>query len=143
VEIRAGGGARHTFAAEQLAVDDDADTPVVEVIELRDVHQVGVEGVFEWWGSLVEKRMNYKLVVDALVPLWHNDLAPGDDRSLIELTNFSLLGTLTVRVVDWASLDYELGVVREPQLIDAWQVRNNLVLTFGISAGNIEPEAEE
>jgi hypothetical protein len=143
VEVRAGGGARHSFAEEQLALNDDADTPAVEVQELSDVHQVGVEGVFELWGALVDKKLSYKLAAEVLVPLWHNELPPGDDRSLLELTNFSLRAALSSRVVDWASVDYELAVDRQPQLLDAWQIRNNLIVTFGITAGNIEEEEEE
>jgi hypothetical protein len=31
---------------------------------------------------------------------------------------------------EWASLDYELKIMRLPQLVDAWQIQNNLLLTF-------------
>ena len=64
-------------------------------------------------------------------------------RSLKPLA--SCLGMLaaTVKLVEWASLDDELSAIREPQLIDAFQVRNNLLLTFGLSAGGPKVEPEE
>jgi hypothetical protein len=138
-ELRIGGGARNIFAVNQLALDDDDATPAVDVVELDDVHQVGIEAVYELFGQLLQKGIQYKLVAEVLIPLWHSDLPPGDDRNALELTNFALKATFSARVVEWASVDYELGVVREPQLLDAWQIRNNLLLTFGIATGNVEP----
>ena len=107
------------------------------------MHQLGVEAAAEIWGTLVEKRLIYKVAADVLVPLAFTELAPGDDRSAADLTNFSLLGALSVKVVSWASLDYELKLLREPQLIDQLQVQNNLVATFGIATGNIKAEDAE
>jgi len=32
--------------------------------------------------------------------------------------------------LSWASLDYSFKAIREPQLLDKWQVQNNLLLSF-------------
>lgn len=141
-EFRVGGGGRNTFAAEQLAIKEDTATPAVDVVELTDVHQLGVEAVAELFGAALSKGLTYKLVAEVLLPLWFTpDLPAGDDRGVIDLINVSIKGTLSVHVVEWASLDYELGIDREPLLLDAWQIRNNLLVTFGIAAGNVEPPA--
>ena len=134
LEARLGAGGRHVLGDGQLAVTDDDTTPFVEVTELADVHQFGAEAVLEVWGQFEEGRLTYKLAAEAMTPFVHNELPPGDDRSSFELTNILLRAMLSAKVVEWASVDYELRVVREPQLLDAWQVQNQLLLTFGMGA---------
>ena len=71
-------------------------------------------------------------------------LAPGEaEDSAFELTNLAFRAALSVQLVDWASLDYELAVIREPQILDVFQVRNNLLLTSGLSTGGPHVEDEE
>lgn len=134
IELRAGAGARQTFAESQLAVSDDDKTPEVEVKELDDIQQIGLEGVLSFWGTVSEKTVTYRVGVEVMVPLAFSDLPPNDTRSSIDLTNVEVGGTLSFKLVEWASLDYELKAIREPQLLDAFQVQNNLLLTMGLSA---------
>ncbi|MEM1031711.1 MAG: DUF3078 domain-containing protein [Myxococcota bacterium] len=146
VEARLGGGARQTIADGQLAIADDDATPELDVQVLSDVLQVGGEAGLEVWGSFDEKRVNYRLSAEAMIPFVNNaeavTLADGtvEDPSAIDLTNVALRAILSVKIVEWASLDYELAAVREPQLVDLWQVRNNLLLSFGLSTGSAPPE---
>jgi len=146
VETRLGGGARQTLAAGQLALDDDPDeTPdAIEVKELGDVFQVGAEAALEVWGQIEESRVSYRASAEAMTPFYNNqDVPAGEEKSAFELTNLAFRAALSVKLVEWASLDYELSAIREPQLLDAFQVRNNLLLTFGLSAGGPEVEPEE
>jgi hypothetical protein len=106
---------------------------------MRDAHQVGAEAAVELWGALSGKRVTYKVAADVLVPFAYTALAPGDERSALDLTNLSLLGSLSFQLVEWASVDYELRVVREPLLVDRLQVQNNLLLSFGF----LHPEPVE
>lgn len=146
IEARLGGGARQTLAAGQLALDDDPDaTPdAVDVKELDDVFQVGAEAALEIWGQIEESRVSYRVSAEAMTPFYNNQAAPPpgeEEKTAFELTNLAFRGALSVKLVEWASLDYELSAIREPQLLDAFQVRNNLLLTFGLSAGG--PTVEE
>ena len=136
VEIRAGLGARETIAESQLAVTDDDATPEIEVTELQNVNQLGVEAVVSVWGALEEKRVNYKLSAEVMVPFAYSALPAGDTRGAIDLTNIELLAQLSFKLVEWASLDYQLKAVREPQLLDELQVQNNLLLTFGLTTSS-------
>jgi hypothetical protein len=144
IELRAGPGARQVLASDQRAVDDDDATPEVEVTELDDVIQVGAEAVLEIWGSMAEKRVSYRVGAEVMTPLAHNSLPAGDDRGAFELTNVELRAELSFKLVDWASIDYQFKALREPQLIDVWQIQNQLLLTFGIVAGTAsdDPPAE-
>lgn len=138
-EFRLGAGARETFAEGQRAVDDDDETAEIEVKELDDVLQFGVEAVAEFWGALYTKRLTYKVGAEAMIPLANNQ-ADDDDRNALDLTNVEFRANLSVKLVEWASLDYQLKALREPQLVEDFQVQNNLLFTFGLATGSKSPE---
>lgn len=131
IEARAGIGARQSFADGQLALADDPATPEVEIQEMRDAHQAGAEAALELRGAISEKRISYKVVADVLIPFVYTALPAGDERDALDLISASLLGNLNFQLVEWASVDYELRLVREPLLVDKLQVQNNLLLSFG------------
>ena len=133
VEIRAGLGAQETLAKEQLLVADNKLTPVIEVKELANVNQIGVEAAADIWGAVSDKRVTYRVEVDMMIPLSHTVLVAGDDRSSLALMNVELGAQLSFKLVEWASIDYQIKAVREPQVLDGFQVRNSLLLTMGLS----------
>ncbi|MCC6522936.1 MAG: DUF3078 domain-containing protein [Polyangiaceae bacterium] len=140
LEIRAALGGRETVAKGQLAVDDDKATDVVEVKELRSSNQLGAEATVQVTGTTAENRLVYKATAEVLVPFVHSELAPDDERNVGQLTSLAFGAALAVKLVDWATLDYEVKAVREPLTLDAWQVQNNLVLTFGLTVPIPKPE---
>lgn len=129
--VRAGLGGRHTFASGVLLIDDNKATPVIELLRLSDVHQLGAEGFAGATGKLQRGKVTYKAGVSVLAPFVNNDKA---NRSIGTLTRVGLEGNLTFNIFDWMSLVYSLSVVRDAQLFPAGneltQVQNNLLLTF-------------
>ena len=105
---------------------------------IRD--RLGLEFVGNAWGTLDrDKRIAYTVGAGVLIPFAHSALPSGDDRNALELTNIELNAGLSVKLVEWASLDYKLTVLRQPQLIDATQVTNNVLLTLGVGLGSKAP----
>ena len=142
LETRVGVGGLQTFAEGQLILKDDAATADrIEVVELRDVLQLGVEGSLEIWGSFSDKKIAYKVGVGALIPAWNNDTPPPGQaqKSAIQLTNLDIGAAISFKVVEWATLDYELKLVRQPQLTDQWQIRNGMMLTLGLGYSRKPP----
>jgi Protein of unknown function (DUF3078) len=135
VEIRAGLGGQETLAAHQLAVVDDKATTEIEVKELTSVNQVGAEAAIDFWGTASDKRVTYRAGIDAMVPLAHTALKAGDTRGAFALMNLEMGAQISFKLVEWASLDYQIKAIREPQVLDAFQVRNSLLLSFGLSYG--------
>lgn len=133
VEIRAGLGAQETIADGQFAVSDNKDTPQIEIKELANVNQLGVQAAADIWGTVSDKRVLYRVGVDVMIPLAYTSLVAGDERSSIDLMNVELGGQLSFKLVEWASIDYQIKAIREPQVLDAFQVRNSLLLTLGLS----------
>ena len=97
------------------------------------MNQLGVETAADVWGTVSDKRVTYRVGVDLMVPFAHTALRPEDQgKSAFDLMNVELGGQLSFKLVEWASLDYQLKAVREPQVLDAFQVRNSLLLTLGL-----------
>jgi hypothetical protein len=130
LEMRLGLGAQEIFAEGALALSDNKDTPQLEVIELDDSFQAGAEFVASFNGSIVGNRVTYAAGVDVLVPFL-NSGGETDDRGPIDLANIDAFARLSFKLVSWASLDYEFRALRQPLLLDEFQIQNNLLLTFG------------
>ncbi|WP_437618222.1 hypothetical protein [Sorangium sp. So ce1151] len=152
VETRLGVGVRETIGANQVVINDNpVRTPaVVEARELSNFNQLGVEGVATVWGGLAQKRVTYRIGVEVMAPLVHSDLTPAELAMLdatrteqpgtADLTNVEIFGKLSFKLVEWASLDYQFRAIRQPQLVDLFQIQNNLLLTFSYVATNEPPE---
>jgi hypothetical protein len=152
--MRAALGAQEVLANDQLAVT--AVTPAaaatklpgpatpngfdfVSVKALSNANQLGPELAMSIWGTFVNKKITYKANADVLIPAAHSALAPGDTRGTFQLTNVQLDAKVSFHIVDWASLDYQLRALRQPQVLESFQVQNTLLLTFGLSYGGKPP----
>lgn len=132
LEVRLGFSAKQTFAANQLALSDDGDTDEIEVKEMETLYQGGPAlGVF-LKGDLLTKTLLYYAQFESMLPAINNK-ADSDDRNAAELTNIAFEAGLSLKVVSWATLSYTFKTIREPQLVDKWQIQNNLLLTFSYS----------
>ena len=152
VELRAGAGAQEVLANGQLALSGSqppmglpgmtatmAPVPIIYLQQLASANQLGAELAASVWGGVLDKRITYKLDLDAMTPFAHTALAPGDTRSAFALTNVQIDAKVIFHIVEWASLDYQLKAIRQPQVLDAFQVQNTLLLTFGLSYGGKPP----
>lgn len=141
-EVRLGAGGMHVFAEGQKAVKDDAATPEKEWIFLSDVHQAGAELGLSAWGELQGKRIVYKAQATFFLPILNNK-AEGDDRGAFELMNVDVGASVTFKLLEWLSLDYQFKLLRQPQLLDKWQVQNNVLLTASYAFFKLEKEKKE
>ena len=126
---RLGFGGRHTFAdgARAVTSDDDDDDATLPYTVLSDVHQAGAELFAGVDGKQLDGRLIYTAGVTALFPFLNND---DTDRSIVELTRVGLTAAVGMGVVSWLSVNYQLKVTRDPQLIDAVQVQNAVLLSL-------------
>jgi hypothetical protein len=160
-ELRLGVGAQEIFADHQFAVTDAADTAdncpaagnptqksavqCIEVTELTNVFQLGLEANVEVWGALYDSKINYRLYGGLLAPFAHGALPKaytdsGGKDDVGQLTNIDLGANVNVKIVEWASLGYEFKAVRVPALLpDTFQVRNTVFLTVGFGVDNKPP----
>lgn len=141
VSFRAGFGGRHTFAEGALAVTDDNDTEdITEYTVLKDVHQAGIELFAGLDGKQMDGKLLYALGLITLFPLINND---DDDRSIAELTRVGLTGAVGMNVMSWLSVNYQLKVMRDIQLVDAVQVQNMLLLSLQYARATPNPAAKK
>ncbi|HRE91439.1 MAG TPA: DUF3078 domain-containing protein [Myxococcota bacterium] len=128
VDVRAGFGASQTLADGARIVSDVATTTdVIELTSLKDVIQAGAVLGVEAKGEFEDGRVNYSARAEAMMPFINDDPA---ERSAVDLMNVDIGAKLGFKLFEWASLNYEIKIMRLPQLVDAWQIQNNLLLTF-------------
>lgn len=133
---RAGIGGRHTFADGARAITDSSDEPTNVTYQLlRDVHQGGVELFAGFDGKHVDGRLLYSAALSVLFPIINND---EDDRSIAKLTRVALSAALGMSVVSWLSVNYQLKVIRDVQLVDAVQIQNSLLLSLQYAHSSLD-----
>lgn len=131
LSVRAGFGAIETFAKGGRVVADDGGTAAIELKSLEDVTQAGAVVGVEAKGELDEKRVFYTAHAEVLFPVINDD---AQDRGVLDLTNVDIGAKLGFKLFSFASLDYEIKIIRQPQLVDAWQIANSLLLNFSYTA---------
>ncbi|MDX9720380.1 MAG: hypothetical protein RBU37_06520 [Myxococcota bacterium] len=127
LSIRAGVGGRETLADGVLVLQDDDATDTLEMVELRNVFQAGAELFLGLRGKVVEDRLSWSVQGSVMFPFLNND---NEDRGIMELSRWAGTANLSVSVFSWMSLDYQLKLLLDPQLIDELQVQNSLLLTL-------------
>ncbi len=136
VDIRVGAGAREIAADGALVVTDDDATDVIEVTEIENYSQVGLESVLELTGTFDESRLSYFFTFESLLPFY--DSADDADQSVTERADLEIAVGAGVRLVSWASLDYVFRADRLPAILDDWQLSNNLLLTLSYTVSSDE-----
>jgi len=134
IETRVGFGGLHTLAEGQLVVSDDAATSDIEVKELYSFDQAAVELGVALFGQFVENKITYRVGADVAFPVVARPEDP--ELTLAELINVELNATLSFKLLSWLSLDYTFKALRRPQMVDAFQIQNNLLLTISYTLSN-------
>ncbi len=132
LELRLGGGAIQVKTDGQLRVDDDDSTDtIIELSYLDDINQLGLE-----YGLLFKGKWNsfsdYSVSADFLTP-FGVDIAEGkecDRCSSTELTNIDLKIALSTKISSWASLSYEYKALKQPEILNEFQLQHGFVLNF-------------
>ena len=139
LEIRAGVGAMEAFVQKGYFIDDNADTPELELTQMQDSAQFGAEASLGV-GGRIKEFMTYGARASILQPFVHN---AETDLSGSELMNLDFEVLLGFKLTEWASLDYQFKAFRTPLVYDGWQVTNGLLLTFtaNVVKSNEEKEA--
>ena len=140
LETRAGFGGLHTLAEGQLVVSDDGGTDDIEVKELYSFDQAAVEAGVALFGQYFENKISWRIGADVAIPVVSRPEEPGQD--LAGLTNIDLNATLSFKLLSWLSVDYKFRALRQPQLVDAFQIQNNLLLTLSYTWSSAEEEAD-
>jgi hypothetical protein len=128
VETRLGIAAQQISAAGQFAVSGTDSSGNLQVDELRDVSQAGLEVAASVKGAIDEKT-SYEAGADAMTPFVNNKAA-GDRRNAWRLTNIDGYAKLTSKITSWASFGYDYKLTIQPQLVDRAQQIHMAVLTI-------------
>jgi len=128
ITTRVGFGGRETFAEGVFVVDTDAsDENTIVLNELEDIFQAGAEFFAGIDGKLFRKTILYEAGAKVLLPFVNNDEQERDGFELRRIVGFA---TVTVGVVEWLSINYQLRIVDDPQLVEEVQIQNLLLVSL-------------
>jgi hypothetical protein len=96
---------------------------------ISDVYQGGPAAGMLLKGQIYGKKITYFFDIEAMIPVLNNQM-DSDERSSAELTSVIIDAGVSVKIFSWMSLDYTFRLLRDPQLVDATQIQNNVLLTF-------------
>ncbi|MFH2008845.1 MAG: hypothetical protein ABI333_19815 [bacterium] len=114
-------------------VDDDEGTEgVLELTQLRDYQQGGIELQGTLAGLVLDKRLGYSLLARVLFP-FATSVDVG--HSFAESINAEFRATLELKVFSWISIHYTLSVQRIPLITPDWQIAGNLMLNVTADIG--------
>ncbi len=109
-----------------FAVQDDAATTELDLVELQSYQQLGFRLDVGMKGTL-KKRLKYELNAVFMFPVY---TSVDTDLQGFDLMNADLSFKLGVQLAKWASVDYQFSAKRMPMIVRQWQVVSNLVLTL-------------
>lgn len=128
IELKGGAGALQVFADDNYTLGDENDNGETVLEPLKSYNQLGtvfsvlVSGEMKFDSTIV-----YKLGGEVITPIVYDDEA---DRGSFELTNFEFFGDFSTKISSWLSIQYNIKAQKQPQLIDEWQIQNNLLLSI-------------
>jgi hypothetical protein len=126
VEARLGFGALQINADGQYASKGPNAAGNIELDELSNVSQVGLEAAIGIKGK-VDERSTYESGVEILSPFINNKAA-NDSRDAIALTNVDGFLKFNTNITSWAAFSYDYKLKIEPQLVNRAQQLHMLVL---------------
>ncbi len=125
LELKFDGVAQEIWASGYV-VADDVTTPEVDLKQLQDYVQAGIEMRIALTGN-VSKQISYAFLAELMYPLITNV-----QTSLkgFDLFNADLGLKVSFKLAKWAAFDYIFQAKMIPLLTEKWQVTNNLVLSL-------------
>jgi hypothetical protein len=105
----------------------DQERDIVILTELETFSQAGSELAIEAVGSNPEGDINYRLGFEMMTPFYNS--VEDSTLNAWEATNYEGSINVGFAVRDWMSVSYGLNALKSPQLVDEWQLTNQLLVT--------------
>lgn len=129
LKTKAGFGGQHILVQDGYTITDDEDTPELELTQLEDSHSFGAELELEMFGK-IQDNISWNILMNGFFPIVTN-VEPEPDE--IDKIHVAIDAGISVKLLSFLSLDYSLGIRRQPFVVDDWQVTNALLLTANYS----------
>ncbi len=127
-QVNAGAGTIQTIADGGYIVKNDDATPEIDLMELKSYNELGSSIYMDLHGTIKTMSViDYKATLELMTPFLNDD---PQKRAAGELTNIDFNLTLSSKITSWLSLNYELKIIKKPQLLDKYQIQNTLMISL-------------
>lgn len=141
VDAKMGVGAQQVIARGGVTFVElrDVNGQVAVFREIENSNNVGGEGEIAVRGVIVPDRVTWRLTANVFVPFVASgdvidDSGPTpvtDSPVGLEYANVDVVGGLSLKLAQWASLDYILTLRRVPLVVRGLQVQHGILLSAG------------
>ncbi len=122
-----GAGAEEVLTGDGYAIDDNGDTPEIELKKLENSQELGLEIDAAAEGYITDEIF-WSVGANMLQPFVYSG-ADDVDLEGIELANIEFNAKIGIKLSKWLSLDYTFNAKRVPLVLDEWQITNGLLLS--------------
>ena len=128
LDIRFGFGAWEVFVGDGYLLKDDEETEgLLELRAMQDSVQAGPELGLLIKGAVEKKMLAYGASALLMQPVVHS---ADTDLEGLELLNSEFEGTVGFKPWEFFSIDYSFKVYKQPLIVDAWQIQNNILFSL-------------
>jgi hypothetical protein len=125
-KIYGGPAARQNFADEQRAISEANEE--VKVKTLRTTYQLGPILGTTFSGWYFNDKLSYEAGVEALYAIFRFPVL--EAHRFAERLNVEIYSALSFKFYSWMALTWDLRAIRLPDILDDFQLQNNVLLTF-------------
>jgi hypothetical protein len=104
----------------------------VTVQKTTNVYEAGPAVGVSVNGMVLQDKLSYTLRCDAMLPLLQTPVSQ-QVGNVFEKTVVEAMAGLSFHLFEWMSLDWQFKAIRQPIIIDKFQLLSNLLLTFSYS----------
>jgi hypothetical protein len=127
-DVKAGIGFRQVIADDQFVVSDNEATPEIDLQEVESYRKAGYELGSSLSGKTDDKKITYKLKGNVLFPVYESPSVE-DDRDAFDKRIIDINGQVSFHLLEWASVDYLLKVLRDPDILNKAQVSQSFLFS--------------
>jgi hypothetical protein len=147
LEFQVGFGVQEIIAREGFSIQDEAedsdldgdgtaDGILITARELTSVLDLGVEAEVRMQGDIVKDTVYWNFLANAFWAGTTYSFDSGEFGSgdFADQMNLKLKGAIGVKLAEWLEAEYTLNVIRQPAILDEFQVQNGfqLVVTYAL-----------
>lgn len=131
LELKFGSGFQKIITNDGFVLADDSSTPKIELKQLEDHTEAGLEFEADISG-LINENVQWSLMSNFFFPLNddQNESDTEEDLSGIDKLNTNIEGKISSKLTDHISMDYLIVIKKLPLILNEWQIQNGIVINF-------------
>ena len=128
INAKVGMGSQQVITQGGHTLTDNPDTAPIELTQLSNVISVGAEAGAEARGIIIDEVLSWNANLGLYYPFFNTSPVELEAGDLLHITAG---GGLSLKLAKWVSVDYALKVIKQPFVLNDFQIQNAILITTG------------